>query len=300
MSIEEIDIPYLDNKLPKFKPNLYPVPNKEHVPAPYFCMIANGARGQGKTIKCVQLLKMMEKYGYHDPITKDQVKIKTYLFSPTVEANPCWSALDSLNEERTINEFTNEKLLEVIDEIKEERKIFKDYREYVEAYKRYEKMSEAQLARCTDYDFLGILYKYDFVDYRELEKPEQFLYNIILDDCLANKEAFSSKRSNALTKTVLNGRHHGVNIILCSQQVKLISKSIRENTEIWVLFKTKNQKVLMDDIYTQFSSIVSPDEFNALFQKATEEDHDALVIDAKEPDKHNRFKKNFDTILRLK
>jgi hypothetical protein len=55
-----------------------------------------------------QLLKMMEKYGYHDPITKDPVKIKTFLFSPTVEANPCWSALDSLNEERTINELRNE------------------------------------------------------------------------------------------------------------------------------------------------------------------------------------------------
>lgn len=33
MNIEEIDIPELDNKPPKFKPNLYPVAYKKHVQA---------------------------------------------------------------------------------------------------------------------------------------------------------------------------------------------------------------------------------------------------------------------------
>jgi hypothetical protein len=301
MSIEEIDIPYLDNKLPKFKPNLYPVPNKEHVPRCYFIMIANGCRGSGKTVSCCKMVSMMEKYGYHDPITNDEVKIKTYLFSPTAESNPIFTTLKSLDEERTINDYSDDKLIEIIDEIKEEKKRLKDYREYVQAYKRYEKMSEAQLEKCKDYDFLGILYKYDFVDYRDLEKVDAYVYNIILDDCLANKEAFSAKRANALTKAVLNSRHIGINIILCCQQVKKISKTIRENTDIWVLFKTKNQKVLMEDIYTEFSSLVSPDEFISIFEHATAgSDHDALVFDAKEPDKQNRFKKNFDTILRLK
>ena len=299
MNIEEEKIDYLDNKLPKYKPNLYPVPNKAHVPRPYFVMICSGNRGQGKTIKCTQLLKFMEKWGYHNPITKDEVKIKTYLFSPTVEANPCWTALDSLDEENIINEFTNEKLEEVMEQIKGERQLVKDYQNYVEQYKKYEKMTDSQVSKSKDYEMLSVLMTKDFTDYRELDKPQEFIYNVILDDCLANKEAFSQKRSNALTKLVLNGRHHAINIILCCQNIKAITKSIRNNTEIWVLFKTKNQKVLMEDIYTEFSSLVTPNEFLALFEKATEGDHDALVIDAKEPNKEDRFKKNFDVILRL-
>jgi hypothetical protein len=300
MDIEENKIDYLDNKLPKYKPNLYPEPNKKHIQKMYFCMVAQGNRGQGKTISCIKILSMMEKYGYHNPITKDPVKLRSILFSPTAQSNPCWSALNSLDESDVINEFTDEKLFEIVEEIKAERKKLKDYQEYAEAYKRYEKMSDTQLKNCKDYDFLALLYNHDFVDYRDLDKPNEYIYNIILDDCLANKEAFSQKRANTLTRCVLNGRHIGINIILCSQQIKNISKSIRQNTEIWVLFKTKNQKVLMEDIYTEFSSIVTPDEFLSLFEKATEGDHDALVIDGKEPDKNDRFKKNFDVILRLK
>jgi hypothetical protein len=301
MYVDEEKIDYLDNKLPKYKPNLYPEPNKKHIPKCYYIMIANGNRGQGKTIKCTQMIKMMEKWGYHNPVTKDKVEIKSYLFSPTAQSNPCWNALDSLDEDNIINDYTEDKLNEIIEDIKAERQKVKDYQKYVEAYKRYQKMSNLQLKKCTDWDFLGLLMAYDYVDYRELDKPDEYVYNIILDDCLASKEAFSQKKSNSLTRLVLNSRHIGVNIIICCQNIKAITKSIRNNTDIWVLFKTKNQKVLIEDIYTEFSSLVTIDEFLTLFEKATSgSDHDALVIDAKEPMKEDRFKKNFDVILRLK
>ena len=142
MNIEEIDIPYLDNKLPKYKPNLYPEPNKKHIPKCYYIMIANGNRDQGKTIKTVQMVKMMENFGYHNPVTKEPIEIKSYLFSPTANSNPCFTALDSLDEENIINEYTDEKLLDIIDQIKEERKQVKAYQDYVEVYKKYEKMTD--------------------------------------------------------------------------------------------------------------------------------------------------------------
>lgn len=299
MNINEEQIEYLDNKMPKFKPNLYPEPNKKHIPKCYFIMIANGCRGSGKTVSTVKMVSMMEEFGYHDPITKEKIKIKSFLFSPTASSNPVFNALKSLDEENIINEYTDEKLIDIIDQIKAEREKVKEYQKYVEAYKKFENMSEQQLKKSDDHEMFALLYQHNFIDYRELDKPYQYVYNIIIDDCLSSKEAFSQKKANALTRAVLNSRHIGINIIICSQNVKAISKSVRNNTDIWVLFKTKNQKVLMDDIYTEFSSIVSPDEFLALFEKATSgSDHDALVIDAKEPDKKDRFKKNFDKILR--
>jgi hypothetical protein len=301
MSVEEVDIPFLDNKPPKFKPNLYPVAYKKHVQACYHITAAVGCRGSGKTFSVVKMLKNQEDSGFYDPITNDKVKIRHFLFSPTAASNPVFNALKYLDEDDIINDYTDEKLLEIIEEIKEERKKVKEYRAYVSAYKRYEKMSEAELRRCTDWDFLGLLMAYDYQDYREMEKPDQYVYNIILDDCLANREAFSAKKANTLTKAILNSRHIGINVLIASQNLKSIPKIIRNNVDVWILFKCKNEKVLMDDLYPEISSLYTPEEFLTYYNYATSaSDHDALVYDAKEPDKKDRMKLNFDVILRLK
>jgi hypothetical protein len=301
MSIEEVDIPELNNDPPKFKPNLYPVPYKKHISPPYYIFVASGQRGSGKTFGIVRHILNAEQSGFYDPITNDKVKIKTFLFSPTAESNPVFNALKSLDEDDIINEYTDEKLLEIIEQIQEERKQVKDYRKYVEAYKRYEKMSEVELRRCTDWDFLGLLMAYDYVDYRELEKPDQYLYMIILDDCITNKSAFSSKKSNVLTKAILNSRHIGICLYIATQHIKMVSKSVRGNVDIWMLFKTKNEKMLLEDVYPELSALVSPEEFLTLYHYATSaSDNDSLVYDAKEKDKKDRFKLNFDVILRLK
>jgi hypothetical protein len=300
MDIEEIDIPYLDNTPPKFKANLYPVPNKEHVLRPYSIIASIGCRGSGKTFSIVKLLKNMENSGYYDPITTDKVKLRHILFSPTAASNPVFSALKYLDEDDIINDYTDEKLIELVDEIKAERRALKEYKEYVEAYKKYEKMSDAQLEKCKDYKMLALLQSHNFIDYREMDKPNQFIYNIILDDCLANREAFSAKKANTLTKTILNSRHVGINLLLCSQNLKSIPKIVRNNVDVWILFKCKNEKVLMDDLYPEISSLYTPNEFLMYYNYATMDDHDALVVDFKEPKKENRMKLNFDKIIRLK
>ena len=162
-------------------------------------------------------------------------------------------------------------------------------------------MSEEQVKRCTDYEMLSLLYLHDFKDYRELDKPDQYVYNIILDDCLANKEAFSAKKANTLTRSILNSRHIGINVLIASQNLKSIPKIIRNNVDIWVLFKCENEKVLLDDLYPEISSLYTIDEFLTYYNYATSaSDHDALVYDAKEKDKKDRMKLNFDVILRLK
>lgn len=301
MSIEEIEIPYLDNDPPKFKTTPYPEPNKGYIPKCYYILSAIGCRGSGKTFSVVKILQNMEKIGYHDPITKEKIKIKHFLFSPTAQSNPVFSALKYLDEENIINDYTDEKLIEIIENIKAERDEVKEYNKYVEAYKKYDKMSAEQLKRNTDYEMFSLLSQHNFMDYKKLKKPEQFVYCIILDDCLANREAFSSKKANTLTKAVLNSRHIGINILICSQNLKSIPKIIRNNVDIWVLFKCKNEKVLMDDLYPEISSLYSPEEFLTYYNYATSgSDHDALVYDGKEKNKEDRMKLNFDVILRMK
>lgn len=299
MNIEEIDIPELDNKPPSFKPNLYPRPYKKHISSPYYIFVACGQRGSGKTFGIVKHILNAEASGFYDPVTKDRVKIRTFLFSPTVEGNPIFTALKSLHKDDIINEYTDEKLMEIIEQIKEERDEIKEYKKYVQAYDKYEKMSDDQLKKSKDYEMFALLYKHNFMDYREMDKPEQYLYFVILDDCITNRSAFSSKKSNELTKAILNSRHIGICIYIATQHIKMVSKSVRNNVDIWQLFKTKNTKLLIEDIYPELSALVTPEEFLSLYHYATSaSDNDSLVYDAKEPDKKHRFKLNHDKILK--
>lgn len=301
ISIQEEQIPTLDNSPPKFKnSNQYPIPNDPHVSRPYYIFVASGAKGSGKTFGITKHIVNAEKSGFYDPVTGDKVKIKTFLFSPTAESNPVFNAIKSLDPDDIINDYTDEKLEEIIEQIKEEREAVKKYKKYVEAYKKYEKMSKKQLERCTDYEMLSLLFLYDFQDYREMEKPEQKIYFIILDDCITNKSAFSSKKSNSLTRTILNSRHIGVCLYIATQHIKMVSKAVRGNVDIWQLFKTKNEQLLLDDIYPELSGLVTPEEFLSLYHYATSaSDNDSLVYDGKEPNKQDRFKLNFDVILHL-
>ena len=302
MSIEEEKIEHLDNNPPKFKPNLYPVPYKKGVQAPYHISVFLGARGSGKSYGIVKMISNAEKSGFYDPITKEKVGVTTYLFCPTAQSNPIFNTLKSLDTDDIIHDYSDEKLLEIIDNIKSKRDKIKEYREYVEAYKKYEKMSDEQLRKSKDYDMFALLHQYDFIHYSKLDKPEQNVYFVVLDDCISDKKAFSNKKSNALTAAILNGRHIGLNIVIAAQNLRgSVPKIIRNNVDIWVLYKTKNQKVLIDDIYSELSSQYTLDEFLAYMHAATSQsDHDALVYDGKEKNKADRMKRNFDVILRLK
>ena len=163
-------------------------------------------------------------------------------------------------------------------------------------------MSDEQLYKSKNHDMLITLMTHNFMDYRDMDKPEQYVYFVILDDCISDKKAFSNKKGSALTKAILNSRHIGINVVIASQNLQgSVPKIIRNNTDIWVLFKCKNQKVLIDDIYPELSSQYTLDEWLAYYNYATSaSDHDALVYDGKEKDKKDRMKLNFDVILRLK
>lgn len=298
MNIFEEKIDDLDNEPPKFKKNSYPVPYHSRVQRPYFIACAVGARGSGKTYSIVKMLSNQEKSGLYDPDTGDKVDIRHILFSPTLEGNPIFKSLKYLDDEDCINEYTDKKLLDCLDEIKAYNDEVKEYKQYKQAYIKYSKMSDEQLKKTKDYDMIATLMAHNFIHYSKLEEKRQRVVNIILDDCLASKEAFSNKRGSTLVKAVLNSRHMGVNIIIAAQNLKSITKAIRNNVDVWILFRFKNDKLILNDLWPEVSGTVSESDFLSLYHYCTQNDNDALVYDGKEPDKRDRFKLNFDVILR--
>jgi hypothetical protein len=302
MIITEEKITNLNNDPPNFKKKLYPVPNDPNVQKCYHITCACGQRGSGKSFSIVKMLLNAEKSGFKDPLTGGDVAIRHILFSPTIKGNPVFTSLKYLDEDDMINEYTEEKLYEILDDIEYENIQTEQYKKYKIAYEKYIKMTERELERCKDIDFLTLLYEYDFVNWRELKPPKYpngCIVNIILDDCLANKSAFSAKKGSLLVKTILNSRHIGVNVIIAAQNLKSINKSIRNNVDVWILFKFKSEKIVLDDLYPEVSGMVSPEEFLSLYHYATTNFNDALIIDDK-AEKGEKFKLNFDVILKWK
>jgi hypothetical protein len=161
-------------------------------------------------------------------------------------------------------------------------------------------MSDIQLKNCKDLEFLSLLYEHNFKNPKDIEPPKYpngCITNIILDDCLGGN-AFSNKKKSMLVKAILNSRHYCINVIIAAQNLKSITKAIRTNVDIWVLFKFKSTKIILDDLYEEISGILSIEEFLTLYEYATADDNDALVIDGK-ADKAQRFKLNFDIVLKL-
>lgn len=299
MTIKEIKLDTLNNKPPKFKKLLYPVPYDDNITKPYYVCLAIGMRGSGKTYSVVKSIKNQEdRGGFYDPITGNKVPIRTILFSPTIEGNPIFTALNSLAEEDMINDYSHIKLQEVLNDIKYEKEQTKEWKQYIIAYNKFIKMTPEQFYKWDDEEAISLLFSKDFVNPKDLEPPKYpdgVVVNIVLDDCLAS-DAFSSKKGNVLLRAVLNGRHFGVNIYICAQNLKAVNKSIRANTELFLLFKFCSMKIVLDDLYSEISGMVTEEQFLELYAHATEDDHNCLVID-KKADKGNQFKKNLDVVL---
>ena len=74
-----------------------------------------------------------------------------------------------------------------------------------------------------------------------------------------------------------------------------IPKTIRLNANLIAMFKFANKKMVLDDIYPVVSAYVTEEKLMELYEYATKEPHDALVIDG--TSSKIKFKKNFNKIL---
>ena len=103
---------------------------------------------------------------------------------------------------------------------------------------------------------------------------------------------------SAFTNLVTRNRHViPGNIIIATQAIMQIPKTIRLNSNLIVLFKFANKKNVIDDIHPVVSAYVTEDQLMELYEYATAEAHNALVIDG--TSSKIIFKKNFDKILEL-
>ena len=75
----------------------------------------------------------------------------------------------------------------------------------------------------------------------------------------------------------------------------MVSKTIRINANLIALFKFANKKIILNDLYPNISSYITEQEFESIYNYATKDPHNALVIDTTKG--KLILKQNFDKLL---
>lgn len=293
-------------KYTKFKSPMseYPIWNCSDIPSNFGVYLILGSRTSGKTYSTSQLIKQMEDAGCIHPATKRRHPVRTIVISPTLEQNPTLDQLASLAEEDKHREYSDELIQDILQSIEDNKKECERYEEQMKIHKtllrnRYklDDLSDEFYLRC---EMFGIN------SFHEPEKPTIHgkvaypppINNLVIDD-MVGTEALKNGR-NALNNLVLRNRHKCMNVMILSQGVKQIPKIIRNNANVFCIFKYANSKMIVNDFYEEVSNILTEDQFKELYEYATTPDESCpkpfLCIDWTKP-KDRLFRKCFHRYL---
>ncbi len=155
----------------------------------------------------------------------------------------------------------------------------KDYKLYKDACNNFVKCKS--IDDLSD-DELKILYSYDFMPFKEFSKPkypDDFLIHWIIDDMLGTN-IFQNGRSTFTNLCIRNRHIIPGNIVIAIQSIMNVPKTIRLNANLLALFKFADSETVLQDVYPLFSAFVKEEQFKELYEYATKEPFDALVIDS--------------------
>jgi hypothetical protein len=131
----------------------------------------------------------------------------------------------------------------------------------------------------------------------ECRYPNGVVNFLILDD-LIGSDAFKSTGKSALTNMVLKHRHLSINVLICTQNLKPIAKSIRTNTSLFIILKFASKKIVCDDPYQEISNLMTVEEFEGIYEYSTKEPHGFLCIDFTQS-KNEKIKMGRSTVLSI-
>jgi hypothetical protein len=263
----------------------------------YWNMLAIAARCSGKTYTVCKMIRHWEE----NKITKNGTKydLRTILISPTIQANEIYQSLKSLDMENdSYDTYSDDILLDIIADVKQKKKEYEEWLEYVEFYKKFIKIKDNDLEKLYDEnpEMFKKLEENDFKHYYDIPHETPKVTLILLDDLLATG-AFTTKSKSALTNALIKNRHLGICFAIMAQSLKSIQKNVRLNCNLFFLGKFATKKIILEDIYEEISNVCKPEEFEELYDHATDKQYGALIVDLTH--KNKRFLSNFDTELFL-
>jgi hypothetical protein len=297
MTIQEIPITGFNHKLENSTLN-YPQSTNENAPRFFFNMLSIASRGGSKTYTIVKLIKDYEE---HKLIDNDKVvhPIRTFLISPTYEANPIFNNLKSLSQDDIYNTYSDEILQGIMDDVELVKEEIKAFQEYENAYKILDKCPKEKVVKLLKSrpELFDILEVHNYQHPDQIPQPRFTVapVNIIILDDLMGSDCFNKKSKSLLTYFLIKNRHFMVSFCMLVQNLKSVPKPIRSNCNLYFLGKFASKKVILNDLYEEVSNVLTEDQFDELYTHATSEKYGSLVIDNTSGIK--KFYKGFDKEL---
>ena len=217
----------------------------------YFALLC-GVRGAGKTNAMLQMLNIEKEH----LLSGDNI---VYWVSPTHDSKVAEFAetfpdnmvfVDELN----IKTFNNiiEDIRDKIDEWKQTKFIFDLFEQYL---KKQDSIDEEELNILFESGMLD-----DDTDVKELIKNFNFHHparaSLVCDDSMGSPliSSSNSKQGKEFTRWAIRHRHDFTNIFILSQYYRGISKNLRNNTNMVMLFPSKDRGTA-SSIFDEFSNV---------------------------------------------
>ena len=272
-------------KVPHHPNEVHRIPLPDGVPKPPILGMYVAKRGQGKSTACVRLLKY---YVDHKPPVFDKDLI--FIISPTAESQKhLWDHIGVLDENiYTATTATQVQGIigDITDILKERKEKYDADQEYLEAYEAL--IQEKKLTPRQEF----IL---DQRDAQPLENPAPWPRPCLMLDDLSHMKVLDKPWFISLC---LRHRHvaGGVSLsmmIICQSLHGGLSRVVRQNCSLICLFST-HDKTCIDDLYKECSHLLDQNEFDAVFENATDDFHAFLAVDLSQTDPNKVFSKNFE------
>ena len=257
-------------------------------------LLVVGKKGAGKTHA---IANMVRKYQSNKKCPAFDPQ-NVFVLSPTYHLDPTQSLIVA-DEENVYD--TKDGLEDPILEIQD--KIEADMEEYDEWL---EKMKAWELFKIWDKDTglfpPDLLLKiYDPIT-ESIQKPTNDFpcgkpSSLIFIDDQVGQGGMNAAGNSVLTNFSIKHRHYNCSMIYLVQHYKGISRAIRGNVSIIMLFKTHDEKIL-DEIAKEVAGEVSREDFMKLYEFATRKPYNFLLISLNAND-DDKFRRNFNKRLTI-
>jgi len=243
-----------------------------------------GARGTGKTYACVAMCKHFEKMGY---------TTRTFLICPTKMSNDIFKNLKTLDQKNDVCDNENKckvALHNIVNTVKT------DWKKY-EADLKY----KAVYSKIVNTGTPATLEESYILESRNNSlptPPKKPSHMVIVDDCQGT-DLYSLARRDMMNHITIKHRHIPITICYLMQSWSGLPRVIRLNATHFIIYKTGDLKQLKQ-IYENFATYVTQDEFMKVYNYAVAKPHGFLFIDTDPKEPHMRFRSGFNEFIDAK
>lgn len=270
MIIEE---PINNLPTPYFKINKTNEPQSKNpnLPPLFFSCLIVGSKNSGKSYAMTSLLKMFEENPIYDS-RGQELEQRIILFSPTAlnESNIVFKNLKNLSTDDIHLEYTDEILEEILIDIKQHIDEVNQYEKYLKALDKFNNSNEE-----LNDDEYWLLFNNNFLP---IQEKRHIITHICFDDLIGDKQVFKKSRDGGLVKFLLKHRHLYTNVFITTQYINAISPIIKNNIDVFCLFKYANLNDILKKFYPSVSGIMNEEQFKEMYLHSSKEKFNFLTI----------------------